>query len=329
MPTQPRTRIMSPRLVSILGYAAAPPGYPMPAPPYPYPMVAPPQPMTPQGLGYIRWSVLLGAVMQAVAIPGYIWLAVLVQQFPRTGPLNLSELFTLVASSLLFSLLTGIVGLIAVIFFALGFYYTHEGRDEYGPEHAVNTDHALFYFIVALVTAIIASFGGLGSVVGSLGSPSPLPVAALAGAFGVVRGLFVGLLLMAFIKVFTSKEDQTWGRMGTILLAASPAAGSAVAFAAFLAYDPANPASRVGLIVIAAVAASALAAVELVAFVLFYRVYSTILSRMRRGEFPAIVRPPIVYAPYSPPPGYYPPYPVYPSYPPATPPPAPPPEKPP
>ena len=320
-------RTASPRLVPILAYAA-PPGYPMPAPPYPYPMIAPPQPKTPQGIGYVRWSVLLGAVMQAIAIPGYVVFAVLLNQVQATTfPPDFSTTFGLVAAALLFAFATGIVGLIAVIFFVLGFYYIHEGRDEYGPDHNRQMDRALAYLIVAFVMAIVASIGGFSPLGSSLGGPAA--ISEVTSWFGAVRGLFVGLLLMSLVNVFISKEDRTLGWVGTIILAAVPAITSALYIVLFLTFTPSNPTSIFGALFAALIIAAALSAAELVAFLLFYLLYAKVVKRMRAGEFPAAVRAPMVFPPYYPAPMYYPPYPVYPSYPPPAPPPTPPPEKPP
>lgn len=312
---------MAPRvplhLAGIVGYAAPPPGYSPPPVPVPYAMMPPPQAKTPQGFGYVRWALLLGAVMQAVTIPEYVWFAVAAPSFGSTDPF---ALLGFMAIALAFSCAAGIIGFVGLILFVVGYYYTHEGRDEYGPLHTREIDRSLIYLVVALVMAIVASVGGYGSVFSGFGPITPILL--IGGAFGAVRGLFVGILIITLVKVFLEKGDRDQGWIGTALLTASPAV---VGIALVVAFLPIGQFSGVELLSTFLGVAAVAAAMELVAFVLFFRIYSKVLRRIRSGEFPPIVRPPLMYSPYYPPPVYYPPYPVYPE----TPPPAQPPGNPP
>ena len=307
-------------LVSGVGYAAPFPGYP--PYPLPYPMFPPPPAKTAQGIGNVRWSLVLGAAMQAVNIAGYIWTAVLLSQFPPPG----SPDFGLIFTTLAFECAAGIIGFVAVLLFLLGIYYANDGREEYDPIHVREMEHALIFFIIALVMGLIGSVAGLGFSASPLTSvPGFNPV---GGAFGIVRGVFVGLCLLTVVKTFTTKEDRTVAWIGTAILAAAPAIGAGISSFLYLTRNPADPLGDPASLPFAFLAAAGLAATELVGYGAFLWIYSKVLRRMRSGEFPPIPRPPMVYAPYYPGPAYYPWYPAYPASPEA-PPPAPPPGQPP
>jgi hypothetical protein len=187
-------------------------------------------------------------------------------------------------------------------------------------------EHALIFFIIALVMGAIGSVGGLGFTGSAFGFAPPFnPV---SGVFGIVRGLFVGLFLLTVVKMFLSKEDRTIAWIGTAILTTSPAIGTGISLFLYLTRNPADPFGFPASLPYVFVAAASLAAVELVGYVAFLWLYTKVLQRMRSGEFPPIPRPPMMYAPYYPGPAYYPPYPMYPAYPQA-PPPAPPPGQPP
>src|SRR5437867_9921600 len=140
--------------------APAPVPY-MPYPPYaPYPPYPPLQPKTGQGVGYVRWAVLLGAVTQAITIPAYLYLTWLVLALAPSQPTDPAGFFGLLAGLFALECAVGIVGLFAVIFFFLGFYYVHDGREEYGPEPAQAVERGVIYFVGGAVMAIVASACG-------------------------------------------------------------------------------------------------------------------------------------------------------------------------
>lgn len=309
------------RLSGIVGYAAPPPGYPFPVP---YPMYPSSPPKTMEGVRYARWALVLAIAMQAIAVAQFAWEAVVLSLAASGGPATTFELF--IATSA-FVCATAIVGLAALIFFLLAVYTTHDGPEEYGPDHALVIDRAVIYFIIAFVMGAIASVGGLGS--GTFGG-SPVgflfPFSPIGGAFGAVRGLFVGLVLASLVTVFTSKEERDQARIATALLTISPAIAAGIAVLIALVSPAVDPFTLTvpAFAPPAFAAAAVLAGVELVAYVLFLRIYSNVHRRMRAGELPPIPRPPPMYTPYYP--GYYPPYPVVQEAPPPT---APPPGQPP
>jgi hypothetical protein len=268
--------------------------------------------------------------MQAVNIPGFLWLAFVASTLPPGGGDFLS-FFGLFLGALAFQCSVGIIGFVGLILFVIGAYSAHEGREEYGPDHARDVERALIFFIIAFVMGVIASVGGFGFSTGPVGTG--VPINPVGGIFGAVRGLFAGLTLRYVVRTFLRKEERDLGWVGTALLTGAPAAGSVVSFVLFLAGNPLdssfNPSALPGLLALAFVTAAALAAAELVAYVLFLHIYSRALRRLRSGEIPAIPRPPVLYAPYYPAPGYYPANPWVPSYPQTPPPEGPPPGQPP
>ena len=286
--------------------------------PVPYP-VYPSYPSWPaktaQGVGYVRWAILFATVMQAINSVGFAWVAVVLTGAASSG-LGFASSFEVFGANLAFICAAGIIAFAAVIFFILGASSAHEGREEFGPDHAREMDRAVIFLIIAFVMGVIASAGGLGSAsfgVTPFGFQGPF--SPVGGVFGTVRGLFVGLLLGSLVRVFISKEDCDITRIGTALLTISPAIGTGIAFLT-LTTNPVDPLTVPALAPLAFWAAAALSGVELIAFVLFFRVYSSVLRRMRAGELPPIPRPPPLYAPYYPGLAYYPVYPGVPEGPP-------------
>jgi hypothetical protein len=264
--------------------------------------------------------------MQAVNIPGFLWFAFLATTLP-TGGGDFGGPFGPFLGALAFECSAGIVGLVGVIFFLMGTYYGHDGQHEYGPDHARDIERAAIFFVIALVMGVIASVGAIGFESSAFGTVFPFnPV---AGIFGAVRGLCVGLFLLYVGRGFLRKEEQNLGWLGTVLLAAAPAVGSGVFFLLFVAGNPSNPFASPALLSLAFVIAAALATVELVAYAMFLHIYSQALRRLRSGEIQPIPRPAVMYVPYYPVPPYYPTNPWEPAYPQAPPPEGPPPAQPP
>src|SRR2546428_12687331 len=81
-------------------------------------------------------------------------------------------------------------------------------------------EHALIFFTIALEMELIGSVAGLGVSASPLTSvPGVNPV---GGAFGIVRGVFVGLCLLTVVKTFIPKEDRTVAWIGTPIFTATP-----------------------------------------------------------------------------------------------------------
>src|SRR5256712_6081366 len=191
------------RLSGIVGYAAPPPGYPFPVP---YPMYPSSPPTTMEGVRYARWALVLAIAMQAIAVAQFAWEAVVLSLAASGGPGNTFELF--IATSA-FVCATAIVGLAALIFFLLAVYTTHDGPEEYGPDHALVIDRAVIYFIIAFVMGAIASVGGLGS--GTFGG-SPVgflfPFSPIGGGLGGVPRPLVRPLLAAPLAGFSPHRKR-------------------------------------------------------------------------------------------------------------------------
>jgi len=303
------------RFAGIVGYAAPPPGYPFPVP---YPMYPSWPAKTAQGVGYVRWALVLAILLQAINIAWFAWVAA-VLALAASGAPGLGGTLDLFVTSLAFVCAAGIVGFVAVIFILLGVYTSHDGREEYGPDHAREMDNAVIFLIIAFVMGVIAS-ASLGA--GGFGA-TPLafqfPLSPIGGLFGTVRGLFVGLLLVSLVKVFISREERDEAWIGVAILTISPAVGTVVALLIALVTPPVDPFTIPTIAPLAFAAAAVLASAELIAYVVFLRIYSNVHRRMRAGELPPIPRPSPMYTPYYP--AYYPPWPVVPEAPPSAPPP--------
>src|SRR3989442_72278 len=143
-------------LARVIGYAIPAPSYG----PFPYPMYPTWPAKTAQGVGYVRWGLVLAILLQAINLAGFAWIAAVLTLAASRTP-GLGSSLDLLVTNLGFVCTAGIVGFIAVVFMILGVYSSHDGRDEYGPDHAREMDNAVIFLIIAFVMGGIA-YAGVG-----------------------------------------------------------------------------------------------------------------------------------------------------------------------
>ena len=330
------------------------PSVPVPVYPYPPPYAPPPAyvrpqpPRTPQG---VRWSFiafLLYLAFLAMAVVFGILLFQLIGSF--SGTPDPARLVASAISFLAVAVVLGLLGLLVLVFYLLGFGYLYGGRNEFGPTHARNVRLALYLLIAALIVEIA------GAVVGfALGTAAvrTLPggvrqvdpgayylVVAAGGIVGVVVAALVAGMLVLSVRALAQPKHQRLLYAAAGLGTATPGMTSALTLlqlpqflsllqASLDAQNPGTPFAipavdpSVGIPVVVG------AALGLVTFALYAYVFRDVGGRLRSGELKSILPPPAPVPAWMPGP-VAPPYggPAYPGVPYPTAPPSPPPQGP-
>jgi len=249
--------------------------------------------------------------------------------------------------TLLIGAVGGLIGLIALILFFIGFYYLYAGRQEFGADQELWMGRALWAFIAAIILIIV-----VGALVGlfilltlfSSGVPGNVGLYyVLLMVTGVIPQVAVALTIVLPIRSLLAKESMPHLGLVAVLIILGPVVTYGVAIAALAGgFTP-----DFGLTVppIATAIGAFFSAVPLL---LAGMLYLAAKGRIDRGEikatpprlamYPTFYTPPYPYVqPYAPPYGYNPypnqppPYPMYaqpppvyapaPQYPPMAPPP--------
>ncbi|MEK6852080.1 MAG: hypothetical protein AABY30_06040, partial [Candidatus Thermoplasmatota archaeon] len=176
--------------------------YPYPAyPAYPMPVYRPPPPKTPEG---VKWSLVglflaLGYFLANMGVA-----ALLMNTFANLNLANLQAFFASLLWLALAAILTGIIGILLLIFYFIGFGYLYAGRNEFGPTHARNLQIALVLAIVAMVMGVVAPIVGFIASMNAYqwtGGTITINTGALYLGIGiqVVMGIIVSALVAAHL----------------------------------------------------------------------------------------------------------------------------------
>jgi len=330
--------------------------YPYPAyPAYPMPVYRPSPPKTPEG---VKWS-LVGLFLGLGYFLGLMAVAALyASTIASLDPNNIGQFFSSLIWTAIAGILTGVIGLLTLIFYFIGFGFLYAGRNEFGPTHARNLQFSLVLAIVALVMYVVAAIVGFIASIGvisftggtiTINANALYLSAALSIVLGIVVSALVAAHLVLTIRSLVRPERQNVLNVAAALGTATPGIAGALGLIQmgrylellqawadqqgggfFFASPPISPMSGLPEVV-----SAILAVVTILLFVLLYR---EIGLRLRVGELkPILPTPPPapnwmpgpvapmapMYQPYAPPP-------PAPTPPPQSPPPqSPPPENPP
>jgi hypothetical protein len=305
--------------------------YPYPAyPAYPMPVYRPPPPKTPEG---VKWSLVGLFLGLGYFVALMVVAALYYNELANADPTDIfgfisSFLWTAVAG-----ILTGVIGLMTLIFYFIGFGYLYAGRNEFGPTHARNLQFSFVLAIVALVMYVVAaivSFIASLSIFSGTGGTITVDTGALylSAALRIVMGLVVSAIVAAHlvlaIRSLVRPERQTMLNVAVALGTATPGIAGALTLLQMPAYislieawasgvtggifttPPIGPESGLPSIM-----SAVLTVVTILLFIVLYR---EIALRLRAGELkpilptpppapswmPGPVVPPPPYAPYAP-----------------------------
>jgi len=304
--------------------------YPYPAyPAYPMPVYKPAPPKTPEG---VKWSLVglflaLGYFLALMAVA-----ALMFNALSNLDPANLDQILASLLWTIIAAILSGIIGLLTLIFYFIGFGYLYGGRNEFGPTHARNLQIALVLAIVALVmyiASVVVGFIASASVFSWTGGAVTINSGALylSAALGIVMGIVVSALVAAHlvlsIRSLVRPERQMMLNVAAALGTATPGIAGALVLLQMSRYleilqgwvDQQGGGFFFGTPPIDAsfgipsVVSAVLSVVTILLFVLLYREVGV---RIRMGELKPILPTPILPPSWMPGPVVPPPYPVYP-----------------
>ena len=283
-------------------------------------MPPPAAPKTPDGLKWstFAFTVFMGAVVVSLALAVYT----------ATLMSDATQFLSSVLTFLALGALIGILTLIALILFFIGFGYAYGGRSEMGPAHARNVSLSLYTLIAALVIAPVgyvirlvlifgAMFPGQGNVAAAQDALRNSTIVGIA--FDMITAALAALTILLIVRALARPDHQTLLYAATGLGVATPGIVGALTlwqFARFLMLGGTATTSDPTVGIPAALGAG----LELLTFGLFLLAYRGAMDRIRRGELrPTVPQPAIPWLPVPVVPMV--PYPVPP---PPSPPPAPP-----
>jgi hypothetical protein len=127
--------------------------YPYPYPAYPMPAYRPAPPRTPEG---IKWSLVGLFLALGYFLAQMLVAALLVNALANfNAGASITEFITAIAWLLIAAVLTGILGILTLVFYFIGFGYMYGGRNEFGPSHARNLRVSLVLSIVAMSLGLV------------------------------------------------------------------------------------------------------------------------------------------------------------------------------
>ena len=305
-------------------------------PPYQMPMYAPPRPKTPQGLRWVMvgFSLLLGYFL-ASATAGAVLAGVLAGPVPTAA----DDVFSVIAITLAAGAITGILGILVLIFYWIGFGYLYSGRNEFGPTHARNLRVALVLLILAMslgfaqfITVSIIYGQALRFTFGSFEvNPGMYYLGAAVNAIlGIVVAALVAAHVVLCVRALAPPKREIVLYASAALGTATPGVTGALALlqmVRYIGYMEASAEALVGSFGFgtapgldpgSGIPAIIGGVLGVIAFSLFFWVVWESAQRIRRGELKPILPEPAPVVPYVPMVPAYPwPYVAYPAPPPA------------
>ncbi|MBI4416046.1 MAG: hypothetical protein HY557_03580 [Euryarchaeota archaeon] len=203
--------------------------------PQPYPYPTPPAPLrTPKGLGWCWKAYLIYIVALGLsAVIALLLYAALARLSPGAG---FSEVLSALLPAAIGGLAVGVLVLVVIVFYLVGFYDLYKGRGEFGPEHARNV-RLSFFLLLAAIVVFVASFVvvlivALASGLFVLGSPPSLDayyaLTIVAIGFGIVQAAIIAALLVLPLRVLAKPSHERYLYVAAAVQTATPGIAGAL-----------------------------------------------------------------------------------------------------
>jgi amino acid transporter len=265
-----------------------PPGYGMP----PGPM----ETKTEKGLKYINWAFWLYIIVMVVS------LLMLLLVFVAIAGGSMGSIFLLVG----FGCIIGLLGLIALILWIMGFFSMYSGKDEFGPEHSQKVTFAFMFFVLAIILVIMVVVYAISQIdLTDPGTDSGDPefydtdVPIVTIVLGTISTICSSLGWVFLILELSSEDIKKLLWIYFIISVVSAAAGSALSYAYGIVGDAVGGLGIISLVIL---------------IFCYWKTYNRVKHKEIVPVTPPMMQPPAF--PMGPPPQYPPQYGPPPQYPP-------------
>ncbi len=205
--------------------------------PQPYPYPTPPAALrTPKGLGWCWKAFLIYIVVLGLsAVLGLLLYAALASLSPGTG---FSEVLAALLPAAIGGLAVGVLGLIVLVFYLIGFHDLYRGRGEFGPEQARNVRLAFFLLIGVIIVAVVSgvvtvlvTFAWFSFTPGQGGTFDPAvwyTAVTISIGFGILGAAMTAAMLVLPVRLLVKPSHQRYLYVAAGVQTAAPGIAGAL-----------------------------------------------------------------------------------------------------